>query len=137
MKRRHFSALLSAAIAGMVRGAAALEKSASKDDAKPPGKKPVKDHVCKGFNSCKGKGLDAKNDCKGKGLCASPEAMHECRGKNKCKEMGGCACGDRGCAQRNTCSEKGGCRVPVATHEGFCVTCNMKLKRAGGKAGAP
>ena len=78
-------------------------------------------HVCKGMNSCKGKGgcksgdggCAGKNSCKGKGGCSSADAKHNCKGMNSCKGEGGCKSGDGGCAGKNSCKGKGGCEVPV------------------------
>src|SRR3989442_14187569 len=122
MDRREFSKVMGAVVAGMVAGsrafadenAPAAAKKKKMNMSEPP-KHDV--HVCKGYNSCKGKGADGKNDCKGKGSCASAEAKHDCKGKGDCKGMGGCKSGDNGCAGKNSCKGKGGCKVPVdATH---------------------
>ena len=59
-------------------------------------------HVCKGLNSCKGKGG-----------CASKQLQHDCKGMNACKSQGGCKSGENGCAGKNSCKGKGGCQVPV------------------------
>ena len=90
MDRREFNKVMGAVVAGMVAGSKAFadekEPAAAKKMAAP--KHDV--HVCKGYNSCKGKGADGKNSCKGKGSCASAEAKHDCKGKGDCKGMGGC-----------------------------------------------
>ena len=117
MDRREFSKVKGAVVAGMVAGskafadekASAAEKKKKMNMAEPP-KHDV--HVCKGFNSCKGKGADGKNACKGKGGCATA-AKHDCKTLNECKSMGGCKAGDAGCAGKNSCKGKGGCAVPV------------------------
>jgi hypothetical protein len=36
---------------------------------------------------------------------------HDCKGKNSCKNKGGCKSGDNGCAGKNSCKGKGGCAV--------------------------
>jgi hypothetical protein len=36
---------------------------------------------------------------------------HDCKGKNSCKNKGGCKTGDNGCASKNSCKGKGGCAV--------------------------
>jgi hypothetical protein len=125
MDRREFSKVMGAVVAGMVAGSRAFA------DEKAPAayKKAAKDakdvHVCKGHNSCKGKGgcstdknsCAGKNECKGKGGCASASAKHDCKGKNECKGLGGCKGGDNKCAGKNSCKGKGGCKVPVeASH---------------------
>lgn len=71
-------------------------------------------HVCRGLNSCKGKGGGAdagKNACAGQGGCATA-ASHECMGHNECKGQGGC--GENPGA--NECKGKGGCHVPLQDH---------------------
>ena len=116
MKRRRFSTLLGAAVAGLAAGARAVAQPKLETEKAPK-------HVCKGLNECKGQGqckhgcgnngCAGKNDCKGKGGCAAKAAHHECKGKNGCKGIGGCASGDSGCAARNSCKGKGGCEVPL------------------------
>ena len=66
-------------------------------------------HVCRGLNTCKGKGADGKNECAGQGACASESTHHTCGGNNACKNQGGC--GDT--AARNSCKGEGGCHVPL------------------------
>lgn len=91
MKKK--SALLAAAISGIMLGAAASSAQASPrgdstghEQLRPnvslakmadPPKEPEK-------NSCKG-----KNACKGKGGCKTDK--HDCKGKNDCKGQGGCS----------------------------------------------
>ena len=66
-------------------------------------------HVCRGVNTCKGKGKDGKNDCAGQGHCATV-APHSCQGSNDCKGHGGCD--DH--PGENECSGKGDCAVPLS-----------------------
>jgi hypothetical protein len=116
MKRRRFSRLLAASVAGLASGAGASALARAADEKTPK-------HVCQGRNECKGQGgcqhgcgnngCHGANDCKGKGGCASAAARHACEGKNECRSRGGCASGDQGCAARNTCKGKGGCAVPL------------------------
>jgi len=118
MDRRQFSKVMGTVVAGVVAGS---QLPASENSAYA--KKAPELHVCKGFNSCKGKGgcssgdagCAGKNSCKGKGGCASKAAKHACAGKNSCKGQGGCAAppNDAGCAGKNACKAKGGCPVPV------------------------
>jgi hypothetical protein len=65
-------------------------------------------HVCRGLNTCKGKGKDHKNSCAGQGDCATV-ASHACNGLNDCKGHGGCD----GTAGINRCNGKGACAVPL------------------------
>jgi putative oxidoreductase len=65
-------------------------------------------HVCRGLNTCKGKGKDHKNSCAGQGACATAES-HACNGLNDCKGQGGCD----GTAGINQCKGKGACAVPL------------------------
>jgi len=122
------------AVAGVLAGSqllSALPKNESKaggknsstnQDAKDKTAASSDKHVCKGMNSCKGKGgcksgdngCSGKNSCKGKGGCASAEMKHSCKGMNSCKGQGGCKSGENGCAGKNSCKGKGGCAVPVA-----------------------
>ena len=74
MDRREFSKIMGTVVAGMVAGSqlAGSEKNAYAKHADV--------HICKGFNSCKGKGgcnsgdggCAGKNSCKGKGGCPVP-----------------------------------------------------------------
>ncbi len=41
-------------------------------------------HVCRGLNTCSGKGASGDNECAGQGACATAEA-HTCHAHNKCK----------------------------------------------------
>ena len=70
MKRREFTKVMGAVVAGLAAG------SAVRADEKPAEK--GEKHVCKGQNACKGKG-----GCK--------TADNACAGKNACKGKGGCA----------------------------------------------
>ena len=68
-------------------------------------------HVCRGLNTCKGKGAGAKNDCAGQGDCATAKA-HTCAGDNDCAGLGGCNA-DVKAPGENACKGKGGCHVPI------------------------
>lgn len=65
-------------------------------------------HVCRGLNTCKGKGKGEANECAGQGACATAEA-HECATLNACKGQGGC--GEH--PGQNACKGKGKCGVPM------------------------
>ncbi len=66
-------------------------------------------HVCRGLNTCQGKGASGDNACAGHGACATAE-KHECHGMNICKGQGGC--GET--AGQNACKGKGNCAVPLS-----------------------
>ena len=114
MNRRDFTRLAAAALGGAIAGA----NLAGADDKKDPDKPKMKDvkkplllqepHVCRGLNTCKGKGKGGKNDCAGMGACATAKA-HTCGGENDCAGLGGC--GDK--PGENTCKGKGDCHVPL------------------------
>ena len=129
MNRREFQRLAAAAFGGVVLGAAGLQAIAHADD-NPLLSDP---HVCRGLNTCKGKGASGKNTCAGTGTCATAEA-HTCHGSNACKGQGGCD-GNPG---QNACKGQGACNVPLkpkvwktarATYE--------KLMKAAGKKFGP
>ncbi len=88
MKRREFAKMMGAVAAGLAAGSKVRADEKAQDKAEK--------HVCKGHNSCKGKGgcksgdngCAGKNSCKGKGGCASAEAKHACKGQNACKGHG-------------------------------------------------
>jgi hypothetical protein len=65
-------------------------------------------HLCRGLNTCKGKGADKENACAGQGSCATAK-HHSCGGDNECKGLGGCGAN----AGANDCKGKGGCHVPL------------------------
>lgn len=113
-----------AAISGMLAAPALAE--AAQDQAKTPegrkGKvKPpdiynpllIEPHVCRGLNTCKGKGRDGKNQCAGTGACyTAPE--NTCGGNNECRGLGACDQPPQaGYPGENTCKGKGGCQVPM------------------------
>jgi len=66
-------------------------------------------NVCRGLNTCKGKG---KGDhvCAGQGARATVDT-HVCQGMNDCKGHGGC--GEH--PGQNTCKGKGACAVPLSS----------------------
>ena len=91
MNRRDFAKLTAAALGGLLAGAGLTEGAAKKPKKKDP-KKPLflqEPHVCRGLNTCKGKGKGGKNDCAGQGACATAKA-HTCGGDNDCAGLGGC-----------------------------------------------
>jgi hypothetical protein len=119
MDRRKFNRLAAAALGGIVAGAS-ISRAADKDEKKdkdkdePKAKDPKKPallqepHVCRGLNTCKGKGKGKKNECAGQGDCSTAKA-HTCGGDNDCRGLGGCK-DDPG---ENACKGKGNCHVPL------------------------
>lgn len=104
LDRRGFARLAAAAVGGLVAGTAAAEDK--KEDKKNP---LLSDkHVCRGINTCKGKGQGGKNECAGTGACATAKE-HTCGGENECKGQGGC--GEM--PGENTCKTMGKCHVPL------------------------
>jgi hypothetical protein len=107
LSRRHFGKLTLAALAGMSAGVSAIARA---EDKKVPQKSPLLSdpHVCRGLNTCKGKGADKKNSCAGTGQCATV-ASHVCGSQNQCKGQGGCGAHPG----ENTCKEQGECSIPL------------------------
>ena len=74
MKRREFTKMMGAVAAGLAAGSKVRAEEKASDKAEK--------HICKGHNSCTGKGgcksgdngCAGKNSCKGKGGCAVPPA---------------------------------------------------------------
>ena len=66
-------------------------------------------HVCKGLNTCKGKGKGGENACAGQSACATANE-HSCHTHNECKGQGGC--GDH--PGQNACKGQGECAVPLS-----------------------
>ena len=86
-----------------------LAAPAAKDKTKPL--QSQEPHVCRGLNTCKGKGKGGKNDCAGSSDCATADA-HTCAGDNGCAGLGGCNT-DANTPGENACKGKGGCHVPI------------------------
>lgn len=112
MNRRTFHKLAMAALGGALAGAdlAGAAEPAEKKKAKDPKQSAwlQEPHICRGLNTCKGKGKGGKNNCAGQGSCAT--AMeHTCAGDNECRGLGGCG-KDPG---ENACKGKGACAVPL------------------------
>lgn len=141
--RRGFNSWFAMAFSGLVTGVVGLVQNAPAQDRPPPPpgegdggqsqpaqpagskKKPVdstnlflsEPHVCRGLNTCKGKGADGKNACAGQGICATAP-HHLCKGNNECRGLGACEEGTWPQHQpeypgENTCKGKGGCEVPM------------------------
>lgn len=79
---RHGTALLAAAMAGLMAGAAQISAQGT------PGITPA--------------GVIAQH---------SIADQHSCKGQNSCKGQGGCSSGDNGCRGKNSCKGKGGCNT--------------------------
>jgi hypothetical protein len=108
LSRREFARLSVAALAGLSVGSA---RAFAADDTKKSEKSPLLSdpHVCRGLNTCKGKGADKTNSCAGTGTCATAKS-HPCGGSNECKGQGGC--GEK--PGENACKGQGDCHVPLA-----------------------
>ncbi len=105
LSRRDFGKLSMAALAGLSVGGVAFAADEKKSEKNPLLSDP---HVCRGLNTCKGKGADKKNSCAGTGTCATAKS-HPCGGANECKGQGGC--GEM--PGENSCKTKGDCHVPL------------------------
>lgn len=106
LSRRDFGRLTAAAFGGVLLGSTLIGRAAdSEGKAAPAGDDK---HVCRGLNTCKGKGKGGNNSCAGMGNCATADA-HSCKGENACKGQGGCG----GKAGENSCKGTGGCDVPL------------------------
>lgn len=118
VSRRDFSSLALAAAGGMMAvSTTAMAKNRQEEGSETKEKKgfPVDPalllsdpNVCKGLNTCGGKGK-GEHDCAGKGSCATAGA-HSCHGHNECKGQGGCG----GYPGQNSCKETGHCAVPLS-----------------------
>jgi hypothetical protein len=104
LSRRDFNKLTTAALGGMAAGTWTGCNSATTNTAQAA----PDIHSCRGLNSCKGQGADAKNACAGQGTCATAK-HHDCANKNDCKHQGGCG----EAPGMNDCKTKGGCEVPM------------------------
>ena len=138
LNRRDFSKLTMAAFGGMIAGtavslSAAEEKESKKDSKENP--LLVEPHVCKGLNTCKGKGKGGDNSCAGQGGCAAAEAHHSCKGENDCKGQGGCGAKPG----ENACKGLGGCKVPIGKEANWKKRAGpvRDLDDPGGQEGRP
>jgi len=107
--RRQFNKLSSAALGGLLAGSVAgcTPKAGQPMDGTTVAVA-AEFHLCRGLNTCKGKGLDGKNACAGQGSCATVKE-HSCHAQNECKGQGGC--GEK--PGENSCKGKGDCSVPL------------------------
>jgi hypothetical protein len=129
VSRRDFGKLALAALAGMSAG---VSTAGAADSGKPAAaKNPLlgDPHVCRGLNTCKGKGAGKKNTCAGTGQCATA-AKHGCGAQNECKGQGGC--GDN--PGENACKGQGDCSVPMHSSAWKKARARYEeLMKAGGK----
>lgn len=90
-------------------------------------------HVCRGLNTCEGKGQGGDNACAGQGTCHTAN-KHTCHYENECKGQGGC--GEH--PGQNACKEQGECAVPLspATWENARATFEKAMADAGKEVGA-
>jgi len=105
MSRRDFSVLSLAALGGTLIGCESTDQKKMAQHDHILLKEP---HVCRGLNTCKGKGK-GDHACAGQGGCATAEA-HACKGQNECAGQGGC--GERP-GENATCKGTGNCAVPL------------------------
>lgn len=105
ISRRDFGRFTTAAVGGLMLGSTLLHGAEGKLD---PANILVDAHICRGLNTCKGKGKGGDNACAGQGNCATAEA-HTCHASNACKGQGGC--GEN--PGENACKGQGECGVPV------------------------
>jgi len=108
LSRRDFNRLTMSAFGGALLGASLVGRAADKDDKHDPALLLQDKHVCRGLNTCRGKGKGSDNSCAGMGTCAIAEA-HSCKGENSCKGQGGC--GEY--PGQNSCKGLGSCEVPL------------------------
>src|SRR5262245_13786332 len=91
--RRDFHRLSLAALGGALAGATLGSCKSKEKDAMAEvksGAHPLlsEPHVCRGLNTCEGKGAGGGNQCAGTGKCATAKS-HSCHGMNDCKGQGG------------------------------------------------
>ena len=129
LTRRDFNKLAAAAFGGVVTGTMVgcgdKTDKTDKTDSKSPDGSDTKSgsaapdtgdvaelmkepHVCKGLNTCEGKGKGGGNACHGQSACFTAEKSG-CHDDNQCKGEGGCGA----TAGNNACSNKGECGVPL------------------------
>jgi hypothetical protein len=108
LNRRDFQRLSMAALGGMLLGAGAADAAEEKDEKNKKNPLLTEPHVCRGLNTCKGKGADKKNACAGQGACATVK-HHTCGGQNACRGQGGCGAHPG----ENECKGMGSCSVPL------------------------
>ncbi len=108
LSRRDFGKLTAAAFGGVLLGSTLIGRAADKSTEHDPALLLGDKHVCRGLNTCKGKGTGGDNSCAGMGNCSLAD-KHSCKGENSCKGQGGC--GEY--PGQNSCKGQGGCEVPL------------------------
>ena len=91
MKHSMKTAMVAAAVSGLLSGATAMHAAVLSSSGTAPILKAGK----ASFN----------------GLSQAKVQKHSCKGKNDCKGQGGCKSGDNGCKGKNSCKGKGGCNT--------------------------
>jgi hypothetical protein len=127
--RRDFGRLTMAAVGGIAAGVMVPATVRAADEGSLLLKDP---HVCRGLNTCKGKGTTKDNACAGQGKCATAE-KHTCDAQNACKGQGGC--GET--PGENACKTKGSCHVPLTpdTWKKARAHFEAAMKKAGKSVG--
>jgi hypothetical protein len=89
-------------------------------------------HVCRGLNTCEGKGAGGDNACAGQGTCHTAK-KHTCHYENECKGQGGCGAHPG----QNACKAKGECAVPLSkpTWENARAAFEKAMEAAGKQVG--
>ena len=88
MKHSIKTAMVAAAVTGLLGGATAMHATVTSSGTAP---------ILKAGKASFGANLQ------------STTAKHSCKGKNDCKGEGGCKSSDNGCKGKNSCKGKGGC----------------------------
>lgn len=132
LSRRDFGKLTMAVFGGVLLGTT-LGHGAESEGKHDPLLLLQDKHVCRGLNTCKGKGKGGDNSCAGTGKCATTDA-HGCKGDNACKGQGGC--GEY--PGQNACKGLGSCDVPLSdkTWKKARKAFEVQMKKAGKTVGA-
>ena len=122
-----------AAFGGMLVGTTLATHAADKTEKNDPALLLQDKHVCRGLNTCKGKGKGGDNSCAGTGNCAIAD-KHSCKGDNACKGQGGC--GEH--PGQNSCKGLGACEVPLneQTWKKARKAFEAQMKKSDKKVGA-
>ena len=132
VSRRNF--LAAAALGGLLSGVATAADEKKAENKNDEANILQEKHICRGLNTCKGKGKGGDNACAGQGTCATATA-HSCHYKNDCKGQGGCG----GHPGENSCKGNGSCAVPLKAEKTWKkarATFESAMKKAGKTFGA-